>query len=328
MPLVQITTEALFHTSGDHLRILKSAGLAVGYPAQHPIVTEEDTLSAVRGAVAVLAGSEPYTARVLDESPELRVISRNGVGYDCVDVAAATERGVAVTITPQGNHEAVAEHTLALVLALARSVVRCDRDVRVGAWRRNEPFVPLRGKTLGLVGLGRIGRSVARRAAAFRMRLLCFEPYPDQTLVDQLGIELVALDDLLKQSDFVTLHSPLTPQTRGLIDRRSLALMRRGSFLVNTARGGLIVEDDLCEALRSRHLAGAALDVFTHEPPPPDHPLFELDNVVLSPHAAALDTQAVIDMANAAAQNISDVLAGRWPDEGLLNPAVRERIAK
>lgn len=328
MPLVQITTEALFHTSGDHLRILKSAGLAVGYPAQHPIVTEEDTLSAVRGAVAVLAGSEPYTARVLDESPELRVISRNGVGYDCVDVAAATERGVAVTITPQGNHEAVAEHTLALVLALARSVVRCDRDVRVGAWRRNEPYVPLRGKTLGLVGLGRIGRSVARRAAAFRMRLLCFEPYPDQTLVDQLGIELVALDDLLKQSDFVTLHSPLTPQTRGLIDRRSLALMRRGSFLVNTARGGLIVEDDLCEALRSRHLAGAALDVFTHEPPPPDHPLFELDNVVLSPHAAALDTQAVIDMANAAAQNISDVLAGRWPDEGLLNPAVRERIAK
>lgn len=328
MPLVQITTEALFHTSGDHLRILKSAGLAVGYPAQHPIVTEEDTLSAVRGAVAVLAGSEPYTARVLDESPELRVISRNGVGYDCVDVAAATERGVAVTITPQGNHEAVAEHTLALVLALARSVVRCDRDVRVGAWRRNEPYVPLRGKTLGLVGLGRIGRSVARRAAAFRMRLLCFEPYPDQTLVDQLGIELVALDDLLKQSDFVTLHSPLTPQTRGLIDRRSLALMRRGSFLVNTARGGLIVEDDLCEALRSRHLAGAALDVFTHEPPPPDHPLFELDNVVFSPHAAALDTQAVIDMANAAAQNISDVLAGRWPDEGLLNPAVRERIAK
>lgn len=328
MARVQITTEALYETPGAHLDALCAAGLTVGYPARLPLVTEEDTLAAVEGAVAVLAGSEPYSARVLDGLRELRIISRNGVGYDAVDISAATERGIAVTITPQGNHEAVAEHTLALLLALARSVVRNDRDVRSGAWRRGEPLIPLRGKTLGIVGLGRIGRSVALRAAAFKLRLLCYEPFADEAFVREHGIALVELDELLAQSDFVTLHSPLTPDTRGLINRQSLARMRAGSLLINTARGGLVVEEDLCAALRSGHLAGAALDVYAEEPPAADHPLLALPNVLLSAHVAALDTQAISDMANAAAQNIVDVLSGRWPQEGLLNPAVRDRWPK
>jgi len=324
MPGVLVTTEVLRHREGSYFDLLSRAGYQVHFPAKALLLSEDDVIEALAGYPAVIAGSEPYTDRVLAALPELRVIARNGVGYDRVDVLSATRRGVALTITPEGNYQAVAEHALALLLAVARSVVQNANDTRGGQWRRRTIFIPLRGKTLGIVGLGRIGRSVALRAKAFGTRVLACETYPDKQFVSEQGIELVDLDSLLAQSDFVTLHTPMTGTTKALINRQTLARMKPGSILINTARGGMIDEEALLDALRSGHLAGAGLDVLVTEPPPPDHPLLQLDNVVVSPHVAALDSQAVEDMSMCAARNIVDLLAGRWPPDGsLVNPDVK-----
>ncbi|MEX0675806.1 MAG: phosphoglycerate dehydrogenase [Pirellulales bacterium] len=328
MPSVLITTEAVREVPGKHLDMLRAAGYDVRYPAKNVLLTEDDTLEALQGYVAVHAGGEPYAERVLAGLPELRVIARNGVGYDRIDVEAATRHGVAVAITPEGNHQAVAEHALSLVLAVARRIVQDAVDTRAGHWRRRKVFVPLRGSTLGIVGLGRIGKSVAVRAAAFGMRLVAFEQFPDREFARKYNVELVDLDTLLAQSDFVTLHTPMTPQTRELINRDTLAKMKRGSVLVNTARGGLVNEADLLAALVSGHLAGAGFDVLTVEPPAADDPLLKLDNVIVTPHVAAFDKRALEDMAVAAAQNILDLLDGRWPAASIVNPEVQSAFRR
>jgi D-3-phosphoglycerate dehydrogenase len=328
MPSVLITTEAVREVPGKHLEMLRAAGYEVRYPAKNVLVTEDETLDALRGFVAVHAGGEPYTERVFAGLPELRVISRNGVGYDRIDVEAATRHGVAVAITPDANHQAVAEHALSLILAVARRIAQDAADCRTGNWRRRKVFVPLRGSTLGIVGLGRIGKSVAVRAAAFGMRLVAFEQFPDAAFARQYNIEIVDLDSLLAQSDIVTLHTPLTRDTRELINQRTIAKMKRGAILVNTARGGLVNEVDLGEALQSGQLAGAGLDVLSAEPPAPDHPLLKLDNVIVTPHVAAFDRRAIEDMAVSAAQNILDLLDGKWPAASLINPEVQARFCR
>jgi D-3-phosphoglycerate dehydrogenase / 2-oxoglutarate reductase len=322
MANVLITTEVLRNAPGKHVDLLRAAGYEVRFSAKTPL-TEDDTIEALQGFAACIAGSEPYTDRVLGALPALRVISRNGVGYDAIDVPAATRRGIAVTITPDANHQAVAEHTLALLLAVARSIVQSAVDTRAGNWKRRTIFIPLRGRTLGIIGLGRIGRSVAARAGGFGLRLLACEKFPDNDFVKKHDIELVDLDTLLASSDFVTLHTPMTPETRELINRRTLAQMKQGSVLINTSRGAMINEADLVEALRSGHLAGAGLDVLATEPPPPGHPLLALDNVIVSHHVSALDSQAVEDMSLAAAHNLVDLLAGKWPAGSIVNPDVR-----
>jgi len=317
MPRVLITTEVLRELPGEHLDLLRAAGLEVQFPVKSVLSTEQDVLEAMPGFVAVIAGSEPYNDRVLAGLPDLRVISRNGVGYDKVDIPAATRRGVAVTITPDGNYLAVAEHAFALLLAVARNIAESTRETRGGTWQRRSQLIPLRGRTLGIVGLGRIGRGVATRAKAFGLRVLAYEPRPDLDFVQQQGIELVELVQLFTASDFVTLHTPLTSATKELINRRSLALMKPGSILINTARGGLVNEADLYDALSSGHLAGAGLDVLAVEPPLANHPLLSLDNLTISPHVASLDEQAIQDMSLAAAHNIIEVLAGRHPGSAL-----------
>jgi phosphoglycerate dehydrogenase-like enzyme len=206
---------------------------------------------------------------------------------------------------------------------VARSVVPSTIDTRAGNWRRRTIFIPLRGRTLGIVGLGRIGRSVAVRAAAFGMRLVACEKLPDLDFVKKHGIELVDLDTLLAESDFVTLHTPMTSDTRELINARTLARMKRGSVLINTSRGGMVNEADLVAALKRGHLAAAGLDVLAVEPPPADHPLLALDNVIVSPHVSALDSQAVEDMSVGAARNILDLFAGKWPAGSIVNPEVK-----
>jgi phosphoglycerate dehydrogenase-like enzyme len=323
MPSVIVTAEPMCRwEDGPHVRPLREAGFEIADPPETPPVDEDQTVAALRGVAAVIAGSEPYTERVLARLPGLRVISRCGVGCDRIDLEASARRGVAVAITPEGNYAAVAEHTLAMLLALARSIVRNDRGARRGLWIRT-PLVPLRGKTLGIVGLGRIGRAVARRAVPFGLNLLGCDPRGDQGLARECGVELTGFDSLLARSDFVTLHVPLTPETRGLIGRAALARMKPGAFLVNTSRGGLVVEPDLVDALRSGRLAGAGLDVMVDEPPRGDNPLLALDNVLISPHVASNDLQAIHDMAEAAARNIVDIFRGRDSPESLVTPFPR-----
>jgi phosphoglycerate dehydrogenase-like enzyme len=284
-------------------------------------MVESELLETLAGVSASLAGSEPYTRRVIEAHPGLRVIARAGVGYDAVDVAAATEHGVAVTITPNTNQESVAEHTFALMLALVKNLVPHHNATRVGGWPR-QANLPLRGRALALAGLGRIGKAVAVRGAAFGMRLLAYEPYPDRAFVERHGVTLLPFERLLTEADFLSLHLPLTRESQHLINRRTLALMKPTAFLINTARGGLVCEADLYEALTGGRLAGASLDVFEEEPPGKS-PLFGLDNVVLTPHTAGMDIQSRDDMARSAAEAIVSLSRGEWPAEKVVNPEVR-----
>jgi len=318
VPTILIGPAPLRNRPGRYREILESAGFAPLEVEGHNTLTEAELRGALPRSDAMLAGGELLSADMLDLAPRLRAIVRTGVGYDAVDVAAATARKIVVGITPGTNHESVAEHTFALLLCLTRNVVGNDRVIRAGGWDRSI-VQPLRGKTLGLVGLGRIGRAVATRAIAFGMRVIAFDPVADAEFDARQGIRRLAFEELLAESDVVSLHVPLIDLTRGMINRRTLALMRPGSLLINTARGGLVVEADLCTSLASGHLAGAGLDVLVDEPPRHDDPLLGLPNVVLSAHIAGIDTKAMADMAEKAAEVVVALYRGEWPADCIVN---------
>jgi phosphoglycerate dehydrogenase-like enzyme len=310
---------------GPFVQVLVDAGLQPIFPGYHHQLTEDEILKEVPGMSAVLAGAEPYTRRVLEAMPALRVIARAGVGYDSVDLAAATERGIAVAIAPGTNQHAVAEHTFSLLLALAKNVARHHIAVQKQTWPR-QANLPLRGRTLGIAGLGRIGKEAALRGLSFHMRVIAYETFPDAAFVAKHGIELVSPEELFAQSDFLSLHMPMTPESKYWINKRTLGLMKPSAFLINTARGGLVCEKDLVEALRAGTIAGAGLDVFEKEPPDKNNPLFELDNVVLTPHTAGVDLQSRDDMALSAARAIALLSKGEWPAEQVVNPEVRSKF--
>ncbi|HEV3119205.1 MAG TPA: phosphoglycerate dehydrogenase [Gemmataceae bacterium] len=268
----------------------------------------QEALRAADGVV-VRSGTR-ITADLLENPGKLRAIVRAGVGVDNIDVAAATRHGIVVMNTPGGNTVSTAEQTISLLMAVARHIPAADASVRQGKWERTK-FVgtQLAGKTLGVVGLGRVGREVARRAAGMDMKVVGYDPFMAPDKAAQLGIESVAdIDQLLPRCDFLTVHTPLTDETRDLIDARRLALLPRGARVLNCARGGIINEQALADALRSGHVAGAALDVFVQEPPPSDHPLLKLPNVVVTPHLGASTVEAQASVAHEAAQLLVDFL--------------------
>src|SRR5262249_17890908 len=236
MPKVLITPATLAGVKAPYLQLLDQAGFETAFPPRAEQLIEAEISELLAGVDATLAGSEPYTRRVVQSHPRLRVIARAGVGFDAVDVQAATDHGIVVTIAPGTNQDAVAEHTFAVILALAKNLIAQHSGTRHGTWPRGANL-PLRGRTLGLVGLGRIGKAVALRAVSFQMPLLAYEPMPDRAFCEKFGVTLVPLETLLAQSDYVSLHLPLTPESRNLINRKTLALMRPTAFLVNTARG-------------------------------------------------------------------------------------------
>jgi phosphoglycerate dehydrogenase-like enzyme len=230
---------------------------------------------------------------------------------------------MAVTITPGTNQDSVAEHTFALILALAKSIVSQHLGTCAHKWPR-QANLPLRGRTLGIAGLGRIGKAVAERGKCFKMKLLAYEPFPDHAFAKEYGITFVSFEQLLAESDFLTLHMPATKEARHLMNRETLAKMKPGSFLINTARGSLVNEADLIAALELKRLAGAAIDVFEEEPPG-DSKLFRMSNVVVTPHAAGVDLQSRDDMALSAAQAIVSLSRGEWPAEKVVNPEVKAK---
>ncbi|MDY3559151.1 phosphoglycerate dehydrogenase [Gemmata sp. JC673] len=324
MPKVLIAPREVAKFADKFRAPLDAAGLEVVAlpPAEANLPAEPELIAALQGVEAVIAGSEAYNPRVFVANPQLRVIARVGVGYDAVDLAAATAAGVAVTIAPGTNQGSVAEHAFALMLGFTRHIPARHAALSAGGWNRLMSL-PLRGRTLGLAGLGRIGKAVATRARAFEMRVIAFDPFPDAAFCAATGVELVPFEWLLGESDFLSLHLPLTPETRHVINASTIAVMKRGAVLVNTSRGGLVREADLVPALQNGRLGGALLDVFEDEPTPADNPLRALPNVVLTPHAAGVDTQSLEDMARSAAEAIVSLRRGEWPTEKVVNPAVR-----
>jgi phosphoglycerate dehydrogenase-like enzyme len=320
---VLIAAASLAKLDGKFLDVLREAGFELVYPSRAAQLTEEEILNDLKGVRASVAGSEPYTPRVIAAHPQLRVIARVGVGYDAIDVQAATDHGIAVTTTPGANHDAVAEQTFALMLTLTKNLVSQHLGTRAGQWPR-KTNIPLRRQTLGIAGLGRIGKAVALRGEAFLMKLLAYEPYPDTEFCARHKIELVSFEHLLARSDFVSLHMPLTPESRHIINSRSLTLLKPSAFLINTARGGLVNEADLIATLKAGKIAGAGLDVFEEEPPPPS-PLFQMDNVVVTPHAAGGDWLSRDEMAYMAAESVALLSRGEWPAERVVNPQVRAK---
>jgi len=323
MPRVLSSIGPLAPDAGGDL--LASAGVELRFAPKGGKTPVAELIELLQGCVATIAGGEPYTREVFAARPELAHIARFGVGFDAVDVAGATEAGVVLSTVVGTLDDAVADLTFGLILDVARGISRDDRRVRQGRWMR-EMTVEVTGKTLGIVGLGRIGRAVARRAGAFRMRVLATEPYPDRAFVAEHGITLAPLERLLAESDFVSLHAPLMPETEGLMNAERLALMRPGAFLINVARGRLVDEAALEAALRAGRIAGAGLDVRAEEPPR-DTRFLDLDNVVLTPHVASNTVETRRAMARMAAENVARVLRGERPG-GLINPEAWERRAR
>jgi D-3-phosphoglycerate dehydrogenase / 2-oxoglutarate reductase len=300
--------------------ILEGAGLEL---LEAHCRTEEDVIKAGQEVSALLTQYAPITARVLAELPELRMVGRYGVGYDIVDVEAARERGVWVANVPDYGTEEVAVHALSMVLALLRHLPLYTRDVKEGRWHpaSTGPLFRLKNLTLGVVGLGRIGGTLARRAEPWFGRTLGCDPYLEEDAWPE-GVERTNLEEVFSESLVVSLHPPLTQETQGFIDRELLGRMLEGGYLVNTARGGLVVMDDLLWALEEGPLAGAALDVLPQEPPPADHPLLKKPNVILTPHAAFYSLEAQEEVRRKAALNVVS-----WAEEGRpLYPVVEGRL--
>jgi phosphoglycerate dehydrogenase-like enzyme len=293
---------------------LKAAGLHVHHVPKRGARSAGEVAQLLRGAVAAIVSTDPFDRSVFAAAPDLRVVARVGVGSDSIDLRAASRAGVAVTLTRGANAQTAADHTLALMLAALRRVIEHDGAVRAGAWPRGGPLTPwdLHGTTVGLVGCGDIGRAVARRVEGFGVELLVTDP---------AVAGAVALDELLRRSDVVSLHVPLTGATEGLIGRRELGLMRPGAILVNTSRGGLVDEAALAARLRDGRLRAAALDVFADEPAVPEA-LTGLANVVLTPHIGGLSVASIAAMTEQATGHVLDVLDGRPDASVLANPEV------
>jgi phosphoglycerate dehydrogenase-like enzyme len=315
-PTVVVTYPGFDDSDERTAGALRAAGLAVRFEPRVTNRTPGEVVAIMDSAVAGIISTDIFDRDVFAACPRLRALARVGVGFDAIDLEAATDAGVAVTITPGLNGETVADHTLALMLACIRRVVENDASVKRGEWDRAGRLLgtTLSGTTVGLIGLGAIGRAVARRLSGFDVRLLGYDPVDDEVA----GVARVELRQLLLESDVVSLHVPLSLETEQLIGAAELALMRPSAILVNTARGRLVDEDALARALVEGRLAGAGIDVFAHEPPG-DSPLLALPRVVLSPHVAGIGAGAQQAMLEMAVSAVLAVLAGEEPG-GIVNP--------
>ena len=299
----------------------------------HPYRDEADLLTVAKDADAIINAGGRFPASTIAGLEKCRLIVQGSVGYDQIEVDAATERGIMVANLFDYCIEEVAEHALTLTLALARRLTFMQEAVRSGLWGRDRgamrerigPVERLSETTLGIVGFGNIGKLVARKAGGIGWRILAADPFVDPATGQQHGVQIVPLDQLLRESDFVTLHVFLNAQTRHMIGAEQLALMKRSAYLVNTCRGPIVDEPALIEALRAGQIAGAGLDVFETEPIEPDNPLLGMENVILTPHHAVYSRQALELNRTQPFDEVARVLSGRWP-RGLVNRSLRERL--
>jgi D-3-phosphoglycerate dehydrogenase len=302
-----------------------AAGVSVD---ERPSINDEELGEIIQNYDGLIVRSKTrVTAELIARAALLRVVGRAGTGVDNIDVGAATRRGIVVMNAAAGNTVTTAEHTLAMLLALARRIPQAVASTKSGRWEKNRFLgVELMGKTLGIIGLGRIGSAVAERARSFGMEIVAYDPYFTREAARDLGSDMVALDDLLARSDFITLHTPLTEDTRKVIDRAAIEKMKPGVRIINCARGGLIDERALAEAIASGKAAGAALDVFEREPVEPDNPLLALEQVIATPHLGASTQEAQLGVATMIAEQVLDYLRGGTIRGAVNMPAVSAEL--
>ncbi len=303
--------------------ILKNAdGITVTAPGK---MERSDLLDAIGDADAIIIRSGVTAdAELLEKATKLKAIARAGVGVDNVDLDVAAQKGIFVMNTPGGNTISTAEHTFGLMIALSRYILQGHQSLVEGRWDRKKYVgVELKGKILGIIGLGRIGQAIATRAQAFDMTVIAYDPYLPPEVAESINVELMPLDDVYAQADYISLHAMVTDETRNMINQESIAKMKDGVRIINAARGALIHSADLAEAIKSGKVAGAALDVYEVEPPPADHPLVGLENVIDTPHLAASTTDAQITVAIEAAELIVDFLIHNKA-ANVCNPVVLE----
>lgn len=308
MDKVLVTNASFAKYSIRAKKILQDYGLEIVRPKQ-PVTDENDLLDYLDDVVAIITGLEPITPKVIYSAPSLRVIGKHGIGVDNIDLSAAKAKGVNVLNSPGTNREAVADLVFGLMLSLARKIPKADSQVRAGQW----PKVfgqSVSGKTLGIIGLGAIGRSMVQRAGGFNMKVIAFDNYWNEEYADANGVVYSDIDGILKEADFISLHVPLTPETKNLIGMDQLNSMKPTAYLINASRGGVVDEKALYEALKEGKIAGAGLDVFSTEPPI-DSPLFGLENVILSPHMGGFTDGALGLTSEYVAQAVVDALEGK-----------------
>jgi D-3-phosphoglycerate dehydrogenase len=300
------------------LAYLEDAGCTVALATTSLPLDEQWLIEQVRDVDALVFAMEPVTSRLLDAAPRLRIIARPGVGYDTVDIAAATRNGVAVTVATGTNDQSVADFTMGLLLVATRGIVTAARSVQEKRWDR-ATGTEVWNKTLAIVGLGRIGKAVAKRARGFDMRVLAVTRTRDEPFAKDHAIVYVTLEEALREADFVSLHAPLTPETENLVNERTIARMKRGAYLVNTSRGGLVDEHALANAVRTGHLAGAAVDVLRVQGANSPSPLIGVPGIVVTPHMATFSRESMERVAMSVAKSVVAALRGERP-EGVVNP--------
>jgi D-3-phosphoglycerate dehydrogenase len=312
MTRVLLTTTSFQDTPGAHHQLLAQSGFEI--VKERGPLTEARMLELAGGFDAFLCGDDAITRAVIEKSaPRLKVISKYGIGLDKIDVVAATEAKVPVLFTPGVNHTTVAEHTFALLLAAVRNLVPEVNYVAKGQWKRLIGH-EIHGKTLAIVGMGRIGKEVAIRGRAFGLKLIGYDIYWPETLTAEFGVERYTdMDQLFRDADFVSLHTNLTPETRHMINARTLQLLRKGAVILNCARGELVDTAAMVEALKSNHLLAYGTDVLDEEPPPPNHPLLGLPNAIITPHIGSRTYESVVRQATCAVENLTLYLAGKKP---------------
>ena len=301
---------------------------------QIPCKTEDEVIAAARDADAALCGLEPFTKKVIESLNQCKIISNAGVGVDNIDVESATKNGVIVAYVPDYCVDEVSDHALALLLACARRLIIINNAVKTGldsdpAKKTDviRPIHRLQTQTVGVVGLGRIGKALARKAKGLGLRVVGYDPYPSGDMADGLGIELVNLERLIEESDFVSLHTPLTQETHHMFTIDHFKKMKRTAYFINTSRGAVVDEEALLKALTMGYIAGAGIDVTEVEPLSPDNPILKLDNVIITPHMAAYSEESIAYMRRRYAEEVTRVLSGDWPIN-TVNPEVKENFAK
>jgi D-3-phosphoglycerate dehydrogenase len=307
-----LVTEAL---GPEGMKVLEDRGLKIVLPKENSQAAFEELLPEAESMV--LRTNVTVDASCIEKAPNLKIVARTGAGYDNVDVEAATSRKILVCNLVGVNSVSVAEHAMAMILSLAKQLPYHDHAVREGNWqaRRSKASIELDGKTLGVAAMGNIGSKVARIGHdAFGMKVIAFDPYVKEKFADFDYRFVDDLQDLFRESDFLSLHLPSTPETKGVVNSGSLGLMKKGAYLINTARGDLINEADLADALREKRIGGAALDVFSSEPPEEDSPFFGLGNIILTPHVASLTREVSVKAAIGAAQAVVDWADGKTPE--------------